>query len=244
MTANINFYAIIDETTKTTPEEKVVYYTNPNEVIIFGNFTPEECSVVQGIPAPEISSTTYTSIGTQTTPDLINFLVPPPLYFNPPIPCSRCGYFSHTLDKCVAKRNVHGEFIVSHSTSKKADKFKMYQTPPISPARNTQYYNAHLIQNGRCEGDKTDYTQFVFTSDEIYDWIEEQHERFVPPLPDTNYPTPTNTQVVYMPLLMKNRRTRYIPVVIPSPDQEIDYILRYNYAITDYMIGRQAAYTY
>lgn len=235
MTPDINFYAIIDEI---APVKQVVYYTNPNQAIVFGNFTLEESSIAQGVPRP-----TSISVATQTTNEILpNYPVPPPpLYFRKPIPCSRCGHLSHTVENCVAKWNVNGERIPP-TTPKKLT--QMYpQTPPISPSHSeTHYYNTHLIQNARCEQDKTDYTQFIFNSEDIYDWIEEQQETFVPPLP-TSAPPPEPPQVVYVPFVIRNK-TRYAPVVIPSADQEVDYILRYNYAMTDYMLGRQAAYAY
>lgn len=232
---DINFYAIIDETASMSPPKKKIYYTNPNVAIVFGSFTQKECSEAQGVPEPTSTST----IGTQTSSDLLsNFPVPPALYFRQPIPCTRCGHLGHNIEKCVARRNIHGEFIKQSPTS--PNKFKIYpQSPPTSPSRggDTHYYNTHLIQNGWCNSDKTDYTQFVFTQDEVDDWIEEQHELFVPP------PRPVSAepaQVVYVPFLIRNQ-TRYAPVMIPSADQEVDYILRYNYAMTDYMLGRQAA---
>jgi hypothetical protein len=228
-TPDINFYAIIDETA--VPTKEVVYYTNVNEAIVFGNFTLEECSLAQCITRPA-----STSVATQTTNDLLpNYPVPPPLYFRQPIPCTRCGHLSHTVDKCVAKWNINGERI--HPTTPKKNKFEVY--PPTSPS-HTHYYNTHLIKNGWCEQDNTDYNDFIFTSDDVYQWIDEQQDLFVPQLPPV---APEPAKVVYVPVVVRNK-PYYAPVVIPSPDQEIDYILRYNYAMTDYMLGRQAAYVY
>lgn len=231
MTPDINFYAINDNTASNTPSEKVVYYTNPNEAIVFGNFTLEECAQAQKTPRP-----TSISVATQTTDHLLNYPIPPPLYFRQPIPCSRCGHLSHTVDKCVAKWNINRERI-PYTTPKKA----MYpsQSPPISPnsrANDIHYYNTH-IHNEWSSSDKTKYNQFVFSSDDINEWIDEQQELFVPPLPSTE-PETDKPHIVYIPLLIRNR-TRYASVVIPTADQEIDYILRYNYAMTDYMLGRQ-----
>lgn len=233
MNTEINFYAIIDEAVPKTVPSEVVYYTNPNEAIVFGNFTLEECSLAQGIKTKTASSKTTATIGTQTTNDFPNYPVAPPLYFRQPIPCSRCGHLSHTVDKCVAKWNINGERI---STTPTKQNYMYPPSTPISPSRNnTQYYNTHLVKNV-CSDDKTDYNQFIFTSEEVYDWIDEQHELFVPPMP----PVPSEpVQIVYVPIVVRNK-TRYAPVMIPTPDQEMDYILRYNYAMTDYMIGRQA----
>lgn len=233
-TTEINFYAInYDAVPKTVPSE-VIYYTNPNEAIVFGNFTLEECALAQGIPTKTASSTTTATIGTQTTNKSPNYPVPPPLYFRQPVTCSRCGHLSHTVDRCVAKWNINGERIPTTPTKRN----QMYPLLPLSPSRNeTHYYNTHLVNNV-CSEDKIDYNQFVFTTEEVYDWIDEQHELFVPPLPPV---APEPAQIVYVPIVVRNK-TRYAPVMIPTtPDQEIDYILRYNYAMTDYMLEREAA---
>lgn len=233
MNTEINFYAIIDET-ETGPSE-IVYYTNPNEAIVFGNFSLEECYQAQIIKNQTRTSSTTSTIGTQTN-DYPNYPVPPLLYFRQPIPCSRCGHLSHTIDKCVAKWNINRERIPT--TPKKVNKNQLY--PPTSPTHNDiHYYNTHLVKNGWCESDKTDYNQFIFTPEEVYEWIDEQQDLFVPPLPPVPV-CPEFVEVVYVPIVVRNK-TRYAPVAIPSPDQEVDYILRYNYAMTDYMMGRQAA---
>lgn len=232
MTTDINFYAIIDEDSHKTVLSEVVYYTNPNEVIVFGNFTIDECSEVQSAIPIKTTPTTAT-IGIQTNND---YPLPPPLYFRQPIPCSRCGHLSHTVDKCVAKWNINRERIPTTPTKRQI----FHKSPsPTSPGRNdAYYYNSRLIQNGWCDSDKTDYNDFIFTSEEVYDWIEEQHELFIPPLPPVAIEP---VQVVYVPIVVR-KKTHYAPVMIPTHDQEIDYILRYNYAMTDYMLGRQASY--
>ena len=237
-TTEINFYAIIDKRASTSPPKERIYYTNPNVAIVFGSFTMKECSEAQGVPEPTTSTST---IGTQTSNHLLsNFPVPPTFYLRQPVPCTRCGHLGHNIERCVAKRNIHGEFIKQPPSS--PDKFKMYPpSPPTSPSRggDTHYYNTHLF-HGWCESDKTDYNEFVFTQDEVEDWIDEQHELFVPPLPSV----PSDpAQVVYVPFLIRNQ-TRYAQVMIPSADQEVDYILRYNYSMSDYMLGRQASYAY
>lgn len=230
METEFNFFAIIDET-KTKTKSQAVYYTNPNEAIIFGNFTLEECAKAQCVPINR---------------HYVNYPVPPPLYFRHPIPCSRCGYFSHSSEKCVARRNYYGELIRSHPstpTNKPARTFKMYPTSPVAAHNEIHYYNNHLIKNGGCDGDKTDYSQFVFTSDDIRDWIEEQEQNtlFVPPLPPIQ---PEPVHVVYVPVIINNHPARYAPIVMPSSDQDIDYMLRYNYAMTDYMLDQQVARVY
>lgn len=234
METEFNFFAIIDETTTTTKSKsksntKVVYYTNPNEVIIFGNFTLEECCVAQCVPINRHS---------------VNYPLHP-LYFRQPIPCSRCGYFSHVVEKCVAKRNYYGELIHSRPfipTKKHA--FKMYPSSPVSAHNEIHYYNNHLIKNRGCDGDNTDYNQFVFTSDDICDWIEEQEQNtlFVPPHHLTTQAEPVH--VVYVPVIINNHPPRYAPIVMPSSDQDIEYMLRYNYAMTGYMLERQVARVY
>lgn len=234
ITTDINFYAIIEDDKSFPP---VVYYTNPDEVIVFGSFSIGECQRFQGITPTTPKKTT---VSTQTTLNGSVYPLPSSLYYSQPIPCSRCGHMSHQIDQCVARRNINGERIIDrhYSTPKKTDKYKIYPQSPTSPTNDIHYYNTHIIQNGWCEGDKTDYNDFVFTSDDVYDWIDEQQQLFVPPLPPVEPEQPT---VVYVPITFRNK-TRYAPVMIPSPDQEIEYILRYNYAMTNYMIGRQAAY--
>lgn len=230
METEFNFFAIIDETTttKTKTKTQAVYYTNPNEAIIFGNFTLEECAKAQCV-----------SINRH----LVNYpMPPPPLYFRQPISCSRCGYFSHAAEKCVARRNYYGEIIYSHpSTPKKKPAFNMYPSSPVAAHNEIHYFNNHLIKNGGCDGDKTDYSQFVFTSDDIRDWIEEQHTLFVPPLPPIQ---PEPIHVVYVPVIINNHPGRYAPIVMPSSDQDIDYMLRYNYAMTGYMLDQQVTHVY
>jgi len=229
METEFNFFAIIDETT-TKSKAQTVYYTNPNEAIIFGNFTLDECCVAQCV---QINNNVVRNI-------------PPPLYFRQPIPCSRCGYFSHAAEKCVAKRNYYGEIIHSHpSTPTKKHAFKMYPSSPVAAHNEIHYYNHHLIKNGGWNGDKTDYSQFVFTSDDICDWIEEQEQNTLFILPQHHLITQAEPiHVVYVPVIINNRPTRYAPIVIPSTDQDIGYMLRYNYAMTDYMLERQVVRVY
>ncbi|MEX0594905.1 MAG: hypothetical protein WD512_00260, partial [Candidatus Paceibacterota bacterium] len=245
METNINFFAIIDETASTqfVKANKVVYYTHPNETILFGNFTPEECSKYQGVQVTAASSLTETKFINKP----VSLPYPlTPSYFRP-FQCSRCGYSSHTMENCVARRNIFGEFISHTSPMKNCGQFRMAPSSPppkSSTYSETHYYNNHLIQNVQHPSDKTDYSQFVFTADDIYDWTCEQQSSSVlhPLLP----PASTSPfQVVYVPMIIQNHAAQYDPVVVGSIYSEqdiIDYSLRCNYAMTNYMFGVQAAY--
>lgn len=140
-------------------KNKSVYTPSVNisegSFIIFGDFTPEECFNIQRQEDQFICR----SVFNQTPINVYN-----------PVPCIRCGYHSHTVDKCVARRNRYGELIWAPSHQKN---FRH----PSSPMRMNApvYYNQHIPINNWCTADKTDYTQFVFSEEDVQDWIEEEN---------------------------------------------------------------------
>jgi len=228
MDTDINFFAINDEPSKSHfKTNQVFYYSSPNEAIIFGNFTLEECSRYQ-----EINTTTSTVHSNKHAP------LPYPLspsYFRQ-LQCIRCGYSSHSIENCVARRNIYGEFIACPSPLRQ--KIAMFpvstSTSSISPVHSdVHYYNHHLITHH--PGDKTDYSEFVFSEDEVREWIDDQQMLFVPPLP----PVEPFHQVVYVPMIVENNSTQSVRTLrVAYYEQEIiNYALMCNYAMTNYMFG-------
>lgn len=156
--------------------------------IIFGDFTPEECFNFQR-PDHDLMRRDKSS--------------PTNVYYH--VPCIRCGYHSHTIDKCVARRNRYGELIWTPS------QHKMVYRLPSSPihANAPVYYNQHISLNNWCIADKTDYTQFVFSEEDVQEWIEEDNHSNHFSSNDFNY---------------------------SAMDPNIDYMLGYIQALTDYVL--------
>ena len=217
METEINFFAIDD--TNTSPR-KFYHYVQADTVTVFGSFTLDECAKYQGV----------------TT----NFAH---TYFIQPIPCSRCGYTNHSIEKCVARRNVHRELILSPPSTPKKIRNMLYPESPSNAPRHNEvhYYNSHLIKNGWHHADKTDYNQFVFSPDEVQEWIEEEQQHLQPHYYNQhNLDAQNDFQVVYVPLLVKKHQAIVAPRF--TEQQEIDYALNYNYAVTEYMLGRQTLF--
>lgn len=216
METEINFFAI-DE--PNTSPRKFYHYIDADPVTVFGSFTLDECAKYQGVTNHADST-----------------------YFIQPIPCSRCGYTNHTIEKCVARRNVHRELILSPPTTPKKSRNLLYPVSPSNSPRHNEvhYYNSHLIKkNGWHHADKTDYNQFVFSYDELQEWIEEEQEQ-PHHYNEYNLDTQNEFQVVYVPLLVKKHQSIIIPRF--TEQQEIDYALKYNYAVSEYMLGRQTLF--
>jgi len=167
--------------------------------IIFGDFTPEECYRIQNQHHHRLS------LLSSSSSSVIKDNSAPFVYYN--LSCLRCGYNSHTIERCVARRNIYGERIGWATPPRR---HIPRQTLPSSPTHNgTVYYNQQIPLNNWCEADKTDYTQFVFSEEEVQEWIEEETE--------TNHHQFEN-EIHY------------------SSEPNLDYILGYNQALTDYML--------
>lgn len=223
METDINFFATIDENSSRVKTD-VVYYT-PTEAIVFGSFTPEECSKYQGLQmAPPA---TYNIRQLPPRPSLS------PSYFRQ-IQCARCGYSSHTIENCIARRNIYGEFIMYPAPKQKFTTFPIspHTSPPSS---ETHYYNHHLIRQSQHPSDKTDYTQFIFTEDEVIEWIDEERTLMSPPLP----PTEPFQQVVYVPMIVENHSAQSSPSLrIPYYEEDIiNYAMMCSYAMANYMFA-------
>lgn len=136
---------------------------SPN-AILFGDFTEEDCAKIQLNPYPSslIQSPPHHSLS-PTTPRNYKKRY-----------CFRCGYASHTIEKCVAVRHKTGEYIgypyYSHSPS---------PSHPPSPSSShshspfeSQLFNPyppehqHLIRPG----------DFVFNISELRDWMVNDYE--------------------------------------------------------------------
>jgi hypothetical protein len=194
--------------------------SNIEQIILFGDFTYEECLTVHcqnmGINIPKNNTSRVESSLYYSHSEQVN------IFYD--IPCARCGYHSHTIDKCFAKRNRYGEFI--NKTLKKNKKSIIPISPTASP-RYTDgpvYYNQHISLNDWSPSDKTDYSQFLFTEEDIQEWIHEDNE---------------STRLAYYHPGFRIYPHSSIPISLYENDSNMDYILRYNYMITDNMI-----YTY
>ena len=216
METEINFFAINNEP---TPFHCKFNHYVDSPVTVFGSFTFDECAKIQGV-----TNIAYT-------------------FIQQPIPCSRCGYTNHSIEKCVARRNVHRELILSPPTTpEKSRNMLLYPVSPSNSPRHNDvhYYNPQLIKNGWHSADKTDYNQFMFSHDEVQDWIEEEQHLQQPHYYEHSPDIQNEFQVVYVPLLVKKHQS-----IISSrltEQQEICYALKYNYAVTEYMMGRQALF--
>lgn len=124
--------------------------------IVFGDFTPEECFNIQ---KKYHSHTMISSVKKMRS-----------IYYE--LPCMRCGYHSHRVNKCVARRNRYGEWIDDWKTPKR----RIIPTSPTYVNRPI-YYNQHIPLNNWCIADKTDYTEFIFSEKEIQEWIEEEDNK-------------------------------------------------------------------
>jgi len=218
METEINFFAI-DETNISL--RTFYHYVDAVPVTVFGSFTLDECAKYQGV----------------TT----NFAH---TYFIQPIPCSRCGYTNHSIEKCVARRNVHQELILSPPTTPKKSRNMLYPVSPSNSPRHNDndvhYYNPQLIKNGWHSADKTDYNQFMFSHDDVQEWIEEEQHLQQPHYYEHSPDIQNEFQVVYVRLLVKKHQSIISPRL--TEQQEICYALKYNYAVTEYMMGRQALF--
>jgi len=211
-----------EETVSSPFSSPIIFTTNLSNttdqlIIVFGDFTYEECLAIQcPNKVVNVSKNTNASLAERH----INY----PLYSHLPmhsvnmfydIPCARCGYHSHTLDKCIAKRNRYGEFI-------KSPKKSLIPISPTSSPRYTAdgpiYYNQHISLNGWSPHDKTDYTQFFFSEKDVQDWICEDNE---------------NNSLTYY------RDSLFSTPIYETGDSNMDSILRYNYMVTSNML-----YTY
>ena len=192
----------IDFLKKASTSRASTYYSGEkNTLVIFGDFSPFECASIQ------------TGLNQETQPQVQVANI----YYD--IPCGRCGYHSHSVDKCVARRNRYGELIRVP---------KKYNLPPLSPI----YYNTHLSLTG----DKTDYAQFKFTKEEVEEWIEEDKDaKFV----DYLYYKGQYVvcyKVYYYQQNQLGYNLRPCEKNTIEPDYEIECALRYNYLETRNMI--------
>lgn len=130
--------------------------------VIFGDFTPEECSNYQsGTMSPSHQQPQHV---TSQSPQAYSHY-----YYD--FPCQRCGYHSHKIENCVARRNRWGELIEFRTPLKK--KNIMFPVSPKSAYNSPVYYNHHLSLTGWCQSDKTNYNDFVFSDEEIKEWEDE-----------------------------------------------------------------------
>jgi hypothetical protein len=164
--------------------------------IIFGDFTPEECYYVQRQLSDD-QSVNHRPDHLRVNHETRQMTT---IYYD--IPCLRCGYHSHTVDNCIARRTRYGELIVWTSTIGSSHMSSSSKNNPV-------YYNHHLTMNNWCQSDKTDYTQFILSEEDVQEWIEEDTQA---------------ESIKVHPKLVKNEQRR------------IDYMLGYNQAITDYML--------
>ena len=198
----------------TCPPEK-------KKFILFGDFSPEECSMIQTgtYPLPICSTPPQSPSHNNIYHDL---------------PCSRCGYHSHTVEKCVARRNRYGE-LIQPFTPKKTN-ISLFPSSPVSPTTGPVYYNTHLMK--KLLGDNTDYTQFKFTEEDINEWTEDCTDD------DTNCVDYIYYRGDYMAVykVYDYQRGQLGYNLRPAknsniePDPEIEFALRLCYAYTHQML--------
>lgn len=114
---------------------------NEQLIILFGDFTLQECSIYQSSSSSSSLSLSSSSSSSSRQSS-----------YNKYKSCERCGYYSHKVENCIAKRNIYGEFI---------DIQKKRYNYPLLPL------------NGWCVADKTNYNDFIFSEEEIQEWEEE-----------------------------------------------------------------------
>jgi hypothetical protein len=209
--------------TITTPSKsRTSVSTGKNISVIFGDFTPAECAKIQLGLHLHLQEETTTQVQ-QPSPTYNNNT-----YYNSP--CSRCGYHSHTVDRCVARRNRYGELIHMYTSNKQRPINIFSVSPPLSPP-GPVYYNTHLINNRWCSDDKTNYMQFKFTEEHIQELVEDQSE-------DANLVDYLYYEGQYMAVYkvydyscgQVGYNLRPAGDAVIKPDPEIEGALRYNYA--------------
>ena len=186
--------------------------------VIFGDFSEEECLNAQTEKNEnKLFGGSVRSVSKFVPRSFPSFQFPSNTISYNAYPCLRCGYTNHSIEKCVARRNVYGDKIPSYiSPISKHKKKIMYPTSPTSSSHSGVvgsgpiYYNTHLSSAGTFV-DKTDYNQFIFTEDDIQEWIDYEKNN-----------------------LYNNNEVDVETMYYDEPN--LDFILGYNYALANHML--------
>lgn len=146
---------MVQADTKATTKCKIAPAPHPHSTtseqinaswFIFGSFTEKECIEIQNFKNDSLSSVFTTNLS-----------------YHPRRRCFRCGYNSHTIENCVARRHRSGEYIGYPGFPSHNSQFSQHY--PSSPSCAFSEPLKYLRQGG-----------FILDISELRDWMLHDYE--------------------------------------------------------------------